>query len=69
MMKRIMPHGYSIEPTRRRMTAELRKARAGDLATASETDRARIEEEIQREVRQKLEMMFPNRYSLRRVLW
>jgi len=53
-MKQIVPLGYAVPKKEiERLTEELRQARAGELATASEKDRARIEKEISREVRRK----------------
>ena len=53
-MKQIVPPGYAVpKKDIQRLTEELRQARAGELATASEKDRARIEKEISREVRRK----------------
>ena len=53
-MNRIVPPGYAV-PQKEilRLTEELRQARAGELAKASEKDRARIEKEISREVQRK----------------
>jgi len=54
-MKQIVPAGYAVaKQDIQRLTEELRQARAGELATASEKDRARIEKEINREVQRKI---------------
>ena len=54
-MKPIVPPGYAVPQQEiQRLTEELRRTRAGELANASEKDRARIEKEISREVRIKL---------------
>jgi hypothetical protein len=54
-MKQIVPPGYAVPQKEiQRLTEELRQARAGELAAASEKDRARIEKEITREVRRKI---------------
>jgi F0F1-type ATP synthase epsilon subunit len=54
-MKQIVPPGYAIPKAEiDRLTEELRKARAEELACGSEKDRARIEMEIRRAVRRKL---------------
>jgi hypothetical protein len=53
-MKQIVPPGYAVPQKEiQRLTEELRQARAGELATASAKDRARIEKEISREARRK----------------
>jgi hypothetical protein len=53
-MKQIVPPGYAVPQKEiQRLTQELRQSRAGELAQASEKDRARIEKEISREVRRK----------------
>jgi hypothetical protein len=53
-MKQIVPPGYAVPQKEiQRLTEELRQARAGELAQASEKDRARIEKEISREVRRR----------------
>jgi hypothetical protein len=54
-MKQIVPPGYAVpKQDIQRLTEELRQTRAGELATASEKGRARIEKEISREVRRKI---------------
>jgi hypothetical protein len=54
-MSQIVPTGYAVPKKEiQRLTEELRQTRAGELAGASEKDRARIEKEISREVRLKL---------------
>jgi len=54
-MRPIVPPGYAVPKQEiERLTGELRHARAGELAKASEKDRARIEKEISREVRRKI---------------
>jgi len=54
-MKQIVPPGYAVpKQDIQRLTEELRQTRAGELATASEKDRARIEKEISREVRRRI---------------
>jgi hypothetical protein len=54
-MKSIVPPGYAVPQQEiQRLTEQLRQARAGELAGASEEVRARIEKEISREVRKKL---------------
>ena len=54
-MKSVVPHGYAIPQEHiKRLTEELRTARAIELAAASEQERARIEEEIKKEVQRKL---------------
>jgi len=53
-MRPIVPSGYAVPQKEiQRLTEELRQARAGELAQASEKDRARIEKEISREVRRR----------------
>ena len=53
-MRPIVPPGYAVPKQEiERLTGELRQARAGELARASEKDRARIEKEISREVRRR----------------
>jgi hypothetical protein len=55
VMKSIVPRGYAVPQSEiKRLADEVRAARAGELAGASEQDRVRIEEEIQREVRGKV---------------
>jgi len=50
-MNKIVPPGYAVAPAEiRRLTEELRKARAKELEGAPERDRARIEKEIAKEV-------------------
>jgi hypothetical protein len=54
-MKSIVPRGYAVPQSEiKRLADEVRAARAGELAGASEQDRVRIEEEILREVRGKI---------------
>jgi hypothetical protein len=54
-MKQVVPHGYAIPQEHiKRLTDELRTARAVELAAASEQERTRIEEEIKKEVQKKL---------------
>jgi hypothetical protein len=54
-MKQIVPPGYAVPKKEiQRLTEELRQARAGELAAASEKDRARIEKEISIEVRRRI---------------
>ena len=54
-MKQIVPPGYAISKEEiQRLTEELRQARAGELANASEKDRARIEKEISLEAQKKI---------------
>ena len=54
-MRPIVPPGYAVPKQEiERLTGELRQARAGELARASEKDRARIEKEINREVQRKI---------------
>jgi hypothetical protein len=54
-MKQIVPPGYAISKEEiQRLTEELRQARSGELAKASEKDRARIEKEISLDVRKKI---------------
>jgi len=54
-MKQIVPPGYAVPQKEiQRLTQELRQSRAGELAQASEKDRARIEKEINREVQRKI---------------
>jgi hypothetical protein len=58
LMRPIVPPGYAVPQKEiQRLTDELRQARAGELAKASEKDRARIEKEISREARRKLNVM------------
>ena len=53
-MRPIVPPGYAVPQKEiQRLTEELRQARAGELAKASEKERARIEKEISLEVRLK----------------
>ena len=53
-MRQIVPAGYAVPQKEiQRLTEELRQTRAGELATASEKGRARIEKEISREVRRR----------------
>jgi hypothetical protein len=55
-MKHVVPHGYAIPQAQiKRVTEELRAARAAELAAASAPERARIEAEIKKEVRKKLD--------------
>ena len=54
-MRKIVPSGYAVPKKEiQRLTEELRQARAGELANASEKDRARIEKEISLDVRKKI---------------
>jgi hypothetical protein len=54
-MRPIVPPGYAVPKQElQRLTGELRKSRADELARASEKDRTRIEKEISREVRRKI---------------
>jgi hypothetical protein len=53
-MRKIVPPGYAVPKQEiQRLTEELRQARAGELAKASDKDRARIEKEISLEVLKK----------------
>jgi hypothetical protein len=53
-MKAIVPPGYAVPKKEiERLTAELRQARAAELAKADDKRRARIEKEISREVQRK----------------
>lgn len=53
-MKPIVPHGYAVPlEDLKRLTEELRAARAAELANASAQERIRIEEKIKKEVRKK----------------
>jgi hypothetical protein len=55
-MREIVPPGYAISPQElKRITDELRQARAAELTAASEQDRARIEKEISEQARRKIE--------------
>jgi hypothetical protein len=54
-MRPIVPPGYAVPKQElQRLTGELRKSRADELARASEKDRTRIEKEISREVQRKI---------------
>jgi hypothetical protein len=54
-MRKIVPSGYAVPKKEiQRLTEELRQARAGELANASEKDRARIEKEISLEAQKKI---------------
>jgi len=54
-MRNIVPPGYAVPKQEiQRLTEELRQARAGELAKASDKDRARIEKEISLEVRKRI---------------
>jgi BMFP domain-containing protein YqiC len=54
-MRQIVEHGYAIPKAEiDRLTQELRKARADELANASPERRKEIEKEIHRAVQQKL---------------
>ncbi len=54
-MRKIVPSGYAVPKKEiQRLIEELRQTRAGELAKASEKDRARIEKEISLEVRKRI---------------
>jgi hypothetical protein len=69
-MRQIVPSGYAVPKAEiQRLTEELRQARAGELAKASDKDRARIEKEISREVKRKITAIHPPHHSDSGILW
>ena len=69
-MRPIVPPGYAVpQQVIQRLTEELRQARAGELARASEKDRARIEKQISQAVRRKIKGILSSHGLETSVLW
>jgi hypothetical protein len=68
-MRHILPPGYSLHQQRIRLEAELRRARADELASASVVERAGIEKEIQAQVRKQIGEKFPRCAYHVPVMW
>ncbi|HEX3718941.1 MAG TPA: hypothetical protein VH595_13310 [Verrucomicrobiae bacterium] len=71
LMNQIVPRGYAVPKVDiKRLTDELRASRAQELANASEQDRARIEREIEMEVRSKIKKVeLPRRRNRSHLLY
>jgi hypothetical protein len=54
MSQRIMPPGYSLEFKRKELEAQLRQARAAEIAQATDAERMRIKKEIKAEVNRQI---------------
>jgi len=53
-MRSIMPPGYSAKAKRKKLEAELRQAKAAQLAAADPAERARLEKEISDQIDKEL---------------
>jgi hypothetical protein len=68
-MRAILPRGYSIAMWRKRLTEQLHKARADELATATKSERRHIEREIQAEVNRQFPTVGGTITEMTHVLW